>query len=124
MTAPHRCAGCGVVGRRSLADPDPRQEGMAMKRVPTPNAQGLCCYCMRSMDGDRLWFNGAYAHNRCAAEHERLILGEDAMPGLLEHLDSLDERRAFLTRLGHEAGKLGIGRQQLAKAVERAINAE
>jgi hypothetical protein len=75
------------------------------------------------MRGDKLFWNGAYFHARCAAFHERLILGDDAGPGLLEHLDGLDERRAFLTRLGHEAGKLGIDRQHLATAVERAIHA-
>ena len=96
-----------------------------MKRAtPTPNDEGLCDCCFWPMNGDKVWHNGGFCHARCAAEHERLILGDDAMPGLLEHLDALDERRAFLARLGAEAAKLGIDRQKLATAAERATHAE
>jgi hypothetical protein len=88
--------------------------------TPTPNDEGLCDCCFWPLAGDKVWHNGGYAHARCAAEHERLILGADAMPGLLEHLDELDAHRAFLERLGAETGKLGIDRQQLALAIGRA----
>jgi hypothetical protein len=91
-----------------------------MKRAPTPNDEGLCDACFWPMAGDRVWHNGGYCHARCAAEHERLILGDDAMPGLLEVLDDLDMMAAFLTRLDHEAGRAGIDRQMLATAIARA----
>lgn len=95
-----------------------------MKRAtPPPNDEGLCDCCFYPFAGDKLWFNGGFCHARCAAEHERLILGDDAMPGLLDHLDYLEDRDSFLARLGAEAAKLGIDRQQLATAIGRASNA-
>lgn len=93
-------------------------------REKAPNEQGLCDCCFYRFDGDKVWHNGGFCHARCAAEHERLVLGDDACPGLLEHLDALVERTAFLTKLGREAARLGIDRQLLAAAVEGAINAE
>jgi hypothetical protein len=96
-----------------------------VKRVPAPNEEGLCAYCMWPMQGDQVWFNGCLAHCRCAAEHEALILGDDAGPGLLEHLDAMEERAAFIERLGREAAALGLDYQLLAQAVIRASsNAE
>jgi hypothetical protein len=86
----------------------------------SPNSQDLCDGCYWPMMGDRLWWNGAFMHARCAAEHERLVLGEDAMPGLLEHLDALEERAVFLARLGREAIRLGIDIQLMARAIEGA----
>jgi hypothetical protein len=87
--------------------------------APTPNEQNLCDCCFYPFDGSKVWHNGGFAHARCAAEHERLILGDDAMPGLLEHLDYLDDLQAFLGRLGSEAAALGIDRQQIVRAIER-----
>jgi hypothetical protein len=87
---------------------------------PPPNTQDLCAYCLWPMQGDKILFNGAYGHARCVAEHERLILGDDAGPGLLEHLDWLEERAAFLDRLGYEAAELGMDTDMLALAVARA----
>jgi len=95
-----------------------------MKRAtPTPNDEGLCDCCFWPMAGDKIWHNGGFCHARCAAEHERLVLGDDAAPGLLEHLDDLDMMVAFVTRLDREAEVLGIDRQKLATAIERAIHA-
>jgi hypothetical protein len=91
-------------------------------RVPTPNEQGLCCYCFRPLHGNRVLFNGAYAHAGCAAARERLIAGEDAMPGLGEHLAYVDGLEVFLGRLGKEAAALGIDRQRLAQAIGRAAD--
>jgi hypothetical protein len=88
--------------------------------VPAGHETGLCASCLYPFDGDRLWWNGGFMHTRCAAARERLILGDDAGPGLLEHLDYLDDLDSFLTNLGREAGKLGIDLQRLALAVERA----
>jgi hypothetical protein len=104
-----------------LARPWP--EGVP-KDGKSPNEQGLCASCFYPFDGDRRRYDNAYFHHRCAAFHERLVLGDDAGPGLLEHLDAMEARRSFLTRLGAEAGKLGIDRQKLATAVERATHAE
>jgi hypothetical protein len=100
-----------------LARPWPEGVPKGAKR---PNDRGECDSCRWPMQGDRVWWNGAYFHARCAAEHERLILGDDAFPGLLEHLDHLGELRAFLTRLGSEAARVGIDHQLLALAVARA----
>jgi hypothetical protein len=68
--------------------------------APTPNEQNLCDCCFYPFDGSKVWHNGGFAHARCAAEHERLILGDDAMPG-------------------REAAALGIDRQQIVRAIER-----
>jgi hypothetical protein len=75
------------------------------------------------MQGDKLWHNGAFMHAACAAEHERLILGDDAGPGLAEHLDYVDALQTFLAKLGTEAAILGIDRQKLAFAIRRAADA-
>jgi hypothetical protein len=85
-----------------------------------PNDRDECDSCRWPMQGDKLWWNGAYFHARCAAEHERLILGEDACPGLLEHLDALEERCVFLLRLAAAADQHGIDRATLARAVAEA----
>jgi hypothetical protein len=95
-----------------------------MKRAtPTPNDEGLCDFCFWPMAGDKIWWNGAYGHARCVAEHERLVLGDDASPGLIEVLEDLDMMVVFLTRLDREAEVLGIDRQKLASAIERACHA-
>ena len=93
-------------------------------QVPTPNEQGLCDCCMRPFDGDKLWHNGGFAHARCAAEHERLILGDDGMPCLSDHLAYVDGLQVFIGRLGKEAAALGIDRQKLALAVGRAADGQ
>lgn len=92
-----------------------------MTRVPTPNDRDECDSCRWPMQGDRLWWNGAYFHARCAAEHERLVLGENAMPGLLEHLDYLDDLGGFVRRFATEAAALGLDRATLETAIARAM---
>jgi hypothetical protein len=95
-----------------------------MKRsTRTPNDQGLCDCCFYPFDGNKVWHNGGFCHARCAAEHELLILGDDAMPCLVDHLDYLDDLHTFITRLGKEAAHMGIDRQKLANAIERASHA-
>jgi hypothetical protein len=74
------------------------------------------------MRGNRVFWNGALHHARCAGRRERLILGPDADPGLLEVLDAFKDRHAFLRRLGREAARQGIDIQALARAVEKASN--
>jgi hypothetical protein len=85
----------------------------------TPNERGECDSCRWPMQGDKLWWNGALMHGRCAARHEKLILGDD-VHGLAEHLAALDDRHTFLRRLGREAARQGIDIQALARAVEKA----
>ena len=138
MTTPNelgRCSCCGWPNEAALPNefdldrmpirlarpwPDGVPEG-----ATRPNDLDRCSSCFWPMMGDKLWWNGTFMHARCAAEHERLVLGDDAMPGLLEHLDALEERSVFLVRLGREAVKLGIDIQLLAQAIERASsNAE
>jgi hypothetical protein len=90
--------------------------------TPMPNELGLCDCCFFPFDGDKVWSNGGYAHARCAAEHERLVAGEDSMPGRGEHLAHVTVLAAFLGRLGKEAAALGIDRQRLAQAIGRAAD--
>jgi hypothetical protein len=97
----------------------PRPDGVPEKDAP--NDRGLCAYCLWPMQGDRLWFNGAFAHARCAAEHERLILGEDAGSGMLEHLDYLDDLCTFVRRFAAEAAAQGLDRTKLETAIARAM---
>lgn len=93
------------------------------RATPPPNDVDLCAFCFWRMAGDKIWWNGGYGHARCVAEHERLVLGEDACPGLLEIIEDLDLMAAFLTRFDREAEVLGIDRQRLATAIERASHA-
>jgi hypothetical protein len=99
-----------------LARPDLNRMG-----GQSPNEQGRCAYCMRPMQGDKLWFNGCFAHARCAGEAERRILGEDAGPGLLEHLDYLDDLETFVRRFATEAAALGLDRTKLETAIATAM---
>jgi hypothetical protein len=89
--------------------------------VPQGHKTGLCASCFYPFDGDRLWWDNAYFHARCAAERERLILGDDAFPGLLEHLDHLDNLDTFIRRFATEAAQLGLDRARLETAIARAI---
>ena len=88
----------------------------------SPNAQGMCSYCFWPMQGDCLYLNGAYAHTHCVAEHELLILGEDAMPGLLEHLDYLDDLAGFLDQLSRGRPPHGHRRRASGRGGRRACH--
>jgi hypothetical protein len=46
--SPHRCRGCNVIGRLSLADPDPRDERPVLRIVwggPNDKPRLLCNLC-------------------------------------------------------------------------------
>jgi hypothetical protein len=125
MTAPLHDAGCcpfksldEVMAELPIALARPWPNGVPAGN--TPNDRGECDSCRWPLRGNKVWWHGAWFHDRCAAEHERLILGEDAGPGLAEQLDAIDALDGFLARLGKEAAAIGLDSQRLATAIERA----
>jgi hypothetical protein len=50
MTAPHRCAGCGTIGRPPLADPPEGDQRPVLKLVWTGNGPRLLCQCCEIFD--------------------------------------------------------------------------
>jgi hypothetical protein len=125
MTTPPHEAGCcpwksldEVLAELPLHLARPWPDGVPARN--TPNDRGECDSCRWPLNSDRVSWNGAFMHARCAAEHERLVLGDDAGPGLAEQLEAIDALDSFLARLGKEAAAIGLDRQRLATAIERA----
>jgi hypothetical protein len=78
---------------------------------------------MWPLNGDAVAWNQGIGHSACVNFMHDLITDGAEDAELLpwpEQLTREDPTVAFLERLGREAGRLGIDRQTLAAAIERA----
>jgi hypothetical protein len=92
--------------------------------MTAPHAEGLCDWCLWPLNGDAVAFNGGIGHSTCVRfMHALITMGAEdaeALPWPLR-LTRDDPVEPFLRRLGYEAGRLGIDRDQLATAIKRAL---
>jgi hypothetical protein len=85
---------------------------------------GLCGWCRRPLGDVAERFNGGVGHPECVAYAHQTVVGPDGPPWARPiRLYREDPVLAFVGRLGREAARLGIDRQRLATAIERARHA-